>query len=252
MAVNSYHHPVPPQAHTPGIAPSPYPRTDSYPGSFPAGYLPGTVASANGHGVLPGPFIGVNQTRQRPDPPSTLHPDLMSPLSSVASTGTPSPTTRGGLTRDVQIEKLTSNFRRKNKKIGVFHDRAHKEKSDSIVRRLNDLLSGGVCIIQGFEILPQTSDWLQRALAGGVDYFIFVGLPQSSAAPNKPTLYISEAAFFDVRKYVQRVAEVVVVISSQSESRYARNPHYLDRFLRLECDDMDKVAEDALALFAGE
>lgn len=164
-----------------------------------------------------------------------------------------------GLTRDEQIVKLTAFFRGKNKKIGVFyqHDSPQKPKAESIVRRLNELLSGSVCIVQGFEILQSMSDWLQRALFGGVDYFIFVGLPPSvttGAVPKQQhqQLPITEEAYFDVRRYVQRVAEVVVILPAQPEGRYGRSPHYLDRFLRLESDNMDKVAEDALALFAGE
>ena len=172
---------------------------------------------------------------------------------------TQSPGPIKGLTREEQVEQLAASFRRRNKKIGVFYDRGQKQRADSIVRRLNDLLSGGVCIIQGFEILPQTSNWLQIALSGGVDYFIFVGLPpklqQQYPHHYPPTNQITEVDFFDVKKYVQRVAEVVVVfpLRGQGESgRYSRSPHYLDSFLRLDSDNMDKVAEDALALFAGE
>ena len=181
-------------------------------------------------------------------------------MSPTSSHGTPSPltTTPGqkGLSRPDQFEKLTASFRSKNKKIGVFYGSNQKEKADIIVRTLSDLLSGGVCIVQGFEILPLMSDWLQRALLGGVDYFIFVGLPPSVTAGNiprsQPSQNISETAFFDVQRYVQRVAEVVVVQTEQKEGRYSRTPHYLDRFLRLDNENMERVAEDALALFAGE
>ena len=218
-------------------------------------YLPGQ----NGHSVVNSPVNAVNPNflpNQRPEPPRTLHPALMSPTSSH---GTPSPgaSQQRGLTQVDQLEKLTASFRRKNKKIGVFYDSKQKQKADSIVRRLSDLLSGGVCIVQGFEILPQTSDWLQRALLGGVDYFIFVGLPPSVTSGNaiqrsQAPQSITENAFFDVRRYVQRVAEVVVVFTEQRDSRYSRTPHYLDKFLRLENENMDKIAEDALSLFAGE
>ena len=221
-------------------------------GTFPA---QGFTNAAHPHGFS-------NQL-SRPEPPSTLQTHaglgLMSPTSSH---GTPSPltTTPGqkGLSRADQLEKLTASFRRKNKKIGVFYDSKQKEKADIIVRRLNDLLSGGVCIVQGFEILPLImSDWLHRALQGGVDYFIFVGLPPSVTTGGniprpQPSQNITEMAFFDVRRYVQRVAEVVVVLTEQKEGRYARTPHYLDKFLRLESQNMEGVAEDALALFAGK
>ena len=191
----------------------------------------------------------------RPEPPSTLqmHAGLL--MSPTSPHGTPSPLTtppeQKGLMRVDQLEKLAALFRRKNKKIGVFYNSKQKQKADIIVQRLSDLLSGGVCIVQGFEIHPLVSDWLQRALLGGVDYFIFVGLP-----PNIPRLQpsqnITETAFFNVQRYVQRVAEVVVVQTEQKEGRYTRTPHYLNKFLRLDNKNMEKVAEDALALFAGE
>ncbi len=207
------------------------------------------------------PPHGFSNQISRPETLQTHAGLLMSPTSSH---GTPSPLTgtpgQKGLSRTDQLEKLTASFRRKNKKIGVFYDSKQKEKADAIVRRLNDLLSGGVCIVQGFEILPLImSDWLHRALQGGVDYFIFVGLPPSVTTAGtgniprqQPSQNITEMAFFDVRRYVQRVAEVVVVLTEQKEGRYARSPHYLDKFLRLENHNMEAVAEDALALFAGE
>lgn len=247
-----------PNAYT--CPPPPYPsyptRSISYPAQSPAGPGPGMTLSPvyppfgqNGHNPHTSHFIG-NQTR-RQEPPNSLHTSLMSPTSSQ---GTPSPGSMPrGLTRDDQIERLTTSFRRKNKKIGVFYNQPQKEKADSIVRRLSDLLSGGVCIVQGFEILPQTSDWLQRALSGGVDYFIFVGLPPPVAASAIPRHqyeeHITPDAYFDVKKYVQRVAEVVVI---PTEGRSSRSTHYLNKFLHLENDNMEKVAEDCLALFAGE
>ena len=241
--------------------PPPYPsyptRYTSYPAQSPAGLGSGMTHSSgyppfgqNGHNPHTSHFVG-NQTR-RQEPPNTLHPSLMSPTSSQ---GTPSPSSMPrGLNRDDQIERLTTSFRRKNKKIGVFYNRLQKEKADGIVRRLSDLLSGGVCIVQGFEILPQTSDWLQRALSGGVDYFIFVGLPPTvtatSAIPRQQYEdHITPDAYFNVQKYVQRVAEVVVI---PTEGRSSRSTHYLNKFLHLESDNVDKVAEDSLALFAGE
>ena len=235
--------------------------TYPYPIQSPAGtpghrgmnYLPGQ----NGHSVVNSPVnaISPNLPNQRPEPPRTLHPALMSPTSSH---GTPSPgaSQQRGLTQVDQLEKLTASFRRKNKKIGVFYDSKQKQKADSIVRRLSDLLSGGVCIVQGFEILPHISDWLQRALLGRVDYFIFVGLPPSVTSGNtiqrsQAPQSITETAFFDVRRYVQRVAEVVVVFTEQLDSHYSHTPHYLDKFLRLENKNMDEIAENALSLFAG-
>ena len=184
---------------------------------------------------------------------------LMRVMSPTSSHGSPSPgaSQQRSLTRMDQLEKLTASFRRKNKTIGVFYDSKQKQKADSIVRRLSDLLSGGVCIIQGFEILPQMSDWLQRALLGGVDYFIFVGLPPSVTSGNaiqrsQAPQSITENTFFDVRRYVQRVAEVIVVFTEQRDSRYSRIPRYLDKFLCLKNENMDRIAEDALSLFAGE
>ena len=192
-----------------------------------------------------------NQIQCRSEPSTYLRTALMS---STSSDNSPLPAQR--LTRADQLNILVSSFRRKNKKIGVFYDTKQKQKADIIVRRLNELLSGGVCVVHGFEILPLMSDWLQRALLGGVHYFIFVGLPPRTTFSDIQRLQlrntISETAFFDIRKYKQRVAEVVVVLSEQQESRYHRTPHYLDKFLPLENGNMDKVAEDALALFAGE
>ena len=240
----------------------PVSRNASYPGQFTA-VLPGDVHQSwqqpplqqpgNGHSGFPGPFT-TDQSRvsRLHDPPSFLPTRSLTSPGSVTSTSTPTP----GLTREDQMEKVTTSFKGKNKKIGVFYDRQQKKSADQIVSWLNELLSGGVCIVHGFEILPQTSDWLQRALTGGVDYFIFVGLPPSVTTSPTPKpqqqQYISEADYFDVKKYVQRVAEVVVVFPTLNEVRYSRAPHYLDRFLRLEGDDMKKVAEDALSLFAGK
>lgn len=240
-----------PQFTNPGLPGPPYNRTTSYPAVFsPAG------TPAGGYPHFNAPFNGVPHQTRRHEPPSSLHPQLSS-QTSFSSVDTQSPGPIKGLARDDQIERLAASFRRKNKKIGVFYDLGLKQRADSIVRRLNDLLSGGVCIVQGFEILPQTSNWLQIALSGGVDFFIFVGLPPKTQ-PQNPSQFpqITEADFFDVRKYVQRVAEVVVVFplpsENESSTRYSRSPHYLDNFLRLESNDMDKVAGDALALFAGE
>ena len=192
-----------------------------------------------------------NQMQCRSEPSTYLHTALMSSTSSDSA-----PLAAQRLTQADQLNMLVSSFRRKNKKIGVFYDSKQKQKAGIIVRRLNELLSGGVCIVQGFEILPLMSDWLQRALLGGVDYFIFVGLPPHTMFSGFQTLQlhkpISETAFFDIRKYKQRVAEVVVVLSEQQESHHHRTQHYLDKFLHLENGNMDKVAEDALALFAGE
>ena len=233
------------------------------PGLHGTNYLPGQNGHAAATTPAPAshPHVLSNQV-SRPDPPSTLqtHQGLGMLMSPTTSHGTPSPLTgtpgQKGLSRTDQFEKLTASFRSKNKKIGVFYDSKQKQKADIIVRRLSDLLSGGVCIVQGFEILPLMSDWLQRALLGGVDYFIFVGLPASVMAGNIPrpqaSQNITESAFFDVRRYVQRVAEVVVVQTEQKEGRYSRTPHYLDKFLRLDNESMERVAEDALALFAGE
>ena len=161
-----------------------------------------------------------------------------------------------GLTRTDQIKKLSTLLKRKNKKIGVFYDNKQRSKANNIIQRLSNLLYDGVCTVQGFEILPLMSDWLQRALLDGVDYFIFVGLPPSVMAGNIPkpqaSQNITESAFFDVRRYVQRVAEVVVVQTEQKESCYSRTPHYLDKFLHLDNENMERIAEDALSLFAGE
>ncbi len=208
----------------------------------------GRSGHLQGSGYVPGYSAQLNKTLH--------HPHTKGPTSSH---GMPSPLAvpvQKSLTRTDQLDKLATLFRKKNKKIGVFCDSKQKQKADSIVQRLNDLLSGSVCIVQGFEILPLTSNWLQRALQGGVDYFIFVGLPPRLTTGNiprsQPPLTITETAFFNMWRYVQRVAEVVVVLTEQREGHYSRTPHYLDNFLRLESENMEKVAEDALALFAGE
>ena len=97
------------------------------------------------------------------------------------------------------------------------------------------------------------SNWLHEALCSGVNYFIFLGLP-----PDAPSSVISqsesvtEVSYFDIRQYVQRVAEVVVVFLSPSEHQMDHTPHYLDSFMRLDGENMEKIAEDSLALFAGK
>ncbi len=243
-------------AHSNGGAHPLYPGAHNSPAGTPGPHVTSYLPGQNGHTTPFNPHVLTNQM-SRPEPPNTLHTHAgLGLLSPTSSHGTPSPLAvpvQKGLTRTDQLEKLATSFRKKNKKIGVFYDSKQKQKADTIVRRLNDLLSGGVCIVQGFEILPLTSNWLQRALLGGVDYFMFVGLPPSGNIPRSQLPQtITEDAFFDVWRYVQRVAEVVVVLTEQRDGRYSRTPHYLDKYLRLESENMEKVAEDALALFAGE
>ncbi len=194
-----------------------------------------------------------NQMQYQSNPASSLHTAVL--MKSTSSDKTVSLMQKSLKGAD-QLKKLVALFSKKNKMIGVFYDSKQKQKANSIIRRLKDLLSGGVCIVQGFEIFPLTSNWLQRALLGGVDYFIFVGLPPSVTTGNIPRSQlpqtITETAFFDIWKYVQRVAEVVVVLTEQRDGCYSHTPHYLDKFLHLESENMEKVAEDALALFAGK
>ena len=113
-----------------------------------------------------------------------------------------------GLTRDEQIEKLAKLFGQRNKMIGVFYSNSQSQKATKILKRLSELLDGGDSIAQGFEILPEMADWLQKALFSGVHYFIFVGLPPdptttSSATPTRSKL-ITETTYFDTQKYAQR------------------------------------------------
>ena len=182
-----------------------------------------------------------------------LYP-LKAALTSFQGTPSESPMVKG-LTRSDQIEKLAISFRQRNKTIGVFYNHSQSQKADRILHRLSDLLYGGESVAQGFEILPKMANWLKNALLSGVNYFIFVGLPPvatSSAIPQSQS--ITETTYFNIQRYVQRVAEVVVVCSSQNESRHTctHTPHYLNNFLWLERENMDEIAEDALALFAGE
>ena len=158
-----------------------------------------------------------------------------------------------GLTRTDQIEKLTTSFKEKNKKIGVFCGHSQLQNASRIHCQLSDLLVGGKSTAEVFEILPQMSNWLHKALCSGVDYFIFLGLPPgapSGVIPQSET--VMEISYFDTRQYEQRVAEVVVIFLSQSGYQHSHAPHYLDGYMRVENENMEEVAEDSLALFAGK
>lgn len=169
--------------------------------------------------------------------------------------GTPSELSKiESLTRTDQIEKLTASFKEKDKIIGVFCSHSQLQNANRILYRLNHLLVGGKSTAKVFEILPQMSNWLHKALCSGVDYFIFLGLPPGTPAsgviPQSET--ITEVSYFDKRLYEQRVAEVVVIYLSQRDYQHNRTPHYLDGFMGLENENMEEVAEDSLAFFAGK
>ena len=138
--------------------------------------------------------------------------------------------------------------------IGVFYSHSQSQKADKILHRLHDLICGGESVAQGFKIVPEMANWLQRALFSGVNYFIFVGLPPTATTGATPlrSQSVTETTYFDTKKYIQREAEVVVVSQNKSQHTHTCNSHYLSKFLWLEGENMDKVAEDALALFAGK
>ena len=148
---------------------------------------------------------------------------------------------------------LSTTFKLRNKKIGVFYfSEVDKLVARAIVKRLSVLLSGGSSIVQAMDMTKDSSQWFRKARDVGVDYYLFVGLPPLGKL--KGSTPSPEEKFFDPTREGQRVGEVVVVTTKNtplSPGGRASDDHYLSKFLHLDSGDLETMADDALALFAG-